>query len=229
VKLGLLADVHGNVTGLAAALGMLTTQGVSEILVAGDIVGYYPEVNQTIDLLRSRGCVCIAGNHDAALISAGRVPRDQWLAYNLDYVDRVITPDHRAWLAALPDSRHLTVDGRRVLLCHGSPWRVDEYVYPDALDWDRFASLGVDFVIMGHTHIPFARRIGDTLVVNPGSCGQPRDSDPRAAFAILDLSDASISMGRVDYDVASVQNRVHALGFDPKLATILERTGPRRS
>jgi putative phosphoesterase len=224
LRVGLLADIHGNASGLAAALGAMADEGVSQILVAGDLVGYYPDVNDSIDMLRSRACLCITGNHDAALMAPEGVSQDQWRAYNLDYVDRVISPRNRAWLASLPAIRNLSLGGRQVLLCHGSPWRVDEYVYPDALEWQRFAELGSDIVVMGHTHIPFTRHVGQTMLVNPGSCGQPRDYDPRAAFGILDLFRSTVSLRRVDYDVAVVQERVRSLGFDPKLAAILGRT-----
>lgn len=224
MSIGLLADIHGNVVGLDAALGALSDADVDQIWVAGDIVGYYPYVNEVIERIRSRDCVCVAGNHDLALLDPSLVSPDQWLAYNLDYVDRTITTEYRDWLASLPTMREFVVHERRALLCHGSPWRVDEYMYADAEGWNRFENVDVDVVVLGHTHIPLVRRVGRTIVVNPGSCGQPRDYDPRASFAVLDLSDCRVSVQRVTYDLMTVQGRVRALGFDPRLVAILERT-----
>ena len=225
MRIGLLADPHGNAPGTAAALHALAEETVDRILVAGDIVGYYPDVCEVIDLLRVNECVCVNGNHDRYLLGRDARSLESWSTYR-DYASRLLSAEQRAWLADLPMQRELLLDGRRILLCHGSPWQPDEYIYPDRPDWSAFHAYDVDVVVMGHTHIPFVRREGSALLMNPGSCGQPRDYDPRAAYATLDTTDLAVTFGRVEYDVAQIVARVRALGFDSRLADILTRTRP---
>lgn len=224
MRVGLLADVHANAPGLAAVLAELDRLGTAHVLVAGDLVGYYPYVNEVLDSLRARGCLCICGNHDAYLVGTLKVPAERWRAYNLDYSDRVILEHNREWLARQPFERRLEIDGTRILVCHGSPWRVDEYVYPDDEDVARFGTVGADLIVMGHTHVPLVRRAGHALLVNPGSCGQPRDYNPMASYALYDTESRQVELRRVAYDTDAVCSRVSAEGFDPALCAILTRT-----
>jgi putative phosphoesterase len=224
VRIGLLADVHANALGLAAVLAELDLLGTDCVLVAGDLVGYYPYVNEVLDSLRARGCICICGNHDAYLVGALKVPTKRWQAYNLDYADRVILAHNREWLAQQPFERRLEVDGTRILVCHGSPWRLDEYVYPGYEDMSQFGTVEADLIVMGHTHVPLVQREGRVLLVNPGSCGQPRDYNPMASFATYDTDSRVVELRRVAYDTEAVCSRLAAEGFDPALCAILTRT-----
>jgi predicted phosphodiesterase len=99
-----------------------------------------------------------------------------------------------------------------VLLCHGAPWDTDEYVYPEASDatFDRCAEAGVDFVIMGHTHCQLAKRVRDSLLINPGSVGQPRRGTGGAEWALLDLDTTSYEHYSESYDSAAVAARARA-------------------
>jgi putative phosphoesterase len=228
MRLGLIADPHGNSLGLNAVLSALDEQSVDRVICAGDIVGYYPFVNETIDTLRSRDVACIAGNHDLYLRRELATAPDRWKAYHLAYVDEIIEPDHRAWLAALPRELAFDIDGAHILVCHGSPWSAEEYVYPDTVDEQRFMSVAADVVIMGHTHIPLVRRVanerGGMLLFNPGSCGQPRDYEPLAAYGIFDTERREARVHRVAYDIDAVRERCEALGFSRAVRDILTRT-----
>ena len=118
----------------------------------------------------------------------------------------------------------LDVDGQRVLIVHGSPWSAEEYVYPDRFVPDRFNDVDANIVIMGHTHIPMVRREGERLFINPGSCGQPRDYNPLASYAWLDVATGVAEIGRVPYDLEALQRQCVALGLDGRLTSILTRT-----
>lgn len=226
--LGIVSDPHGNSYGLQAALSALDDEGVDQIVCAGDVIGYYPFVNETITLLRDRGVACIAGNHDLYLRGDLTVSKERWQSYHLDYVDQVITSANRRWLAELPLHLELVIDATSILAYHGSPWSPEDYVYPDKVDNARFQEVRADVVVLGHTHIPLVRKIfrtfGDLLLLNPGSCGQPRDYIPLAAYAILDTASRKARVGRVPFDIEIVRSRCAELEFGAPVIDILTRT-----
>ena len=228
MRIGVISDPHGNVLGLRAVLDALSAADAQQTVCAGDIVGYYPYVNETIDLLRARNVLCIAGNHDRYLRGDFATTPERWKAYQLDYVASVITAANRDWLEALPVSVELELDGATVLVCHGSPWSTEEYVYPERFNFERFLDVSADVVFLGHTHIPFAKRVTspqrEVLVVNPGSCGQPRDYNPAAAYAVFDTATRIVEFGRATYDVDAVKLRCAELGFGDAVRNILTRT-----
>ena len=227
-RLGIISDPHGNSFGLAAALEALEQAEVDRVICAGDIVGYYPFVNETIDMLRHRDVACIAGNHDLYLRRDISTTPERWKSYQLDHADETISAENREWLADLPLELDLTVEGAHIKVCHGSPWSPEEYVYPDRVDESRFASVAADVVVMGHTHIPLVRRLENglagVLLFNPGSCGQPRDYVPLAAYGVLEAQPPAGRIGRVSYDIDAVSERCEELGFSPAVREILTRT-----
>jgi len=224
MRVGIISDIHGNSFGLAAALADLDQQGVDCVLGAGDLVGYYPYVNEVFELLRLREMTWIIGNHECYLLGRLTVPQERWEAYNMNYVGRVIEYDHQEWLTQLPTERYLEFDGARWMLCHGSPWAVDEYIYPNYKYFERFNSVEADVIVMGHTHIPMVRRVGRMLLINPGSCGQPRDGNPQAAYALVDTRTYQVEIRRIAYDVETICHRILAERFDPKLTKYLCKT-----
>ena len=165
-RIGLVSDVHASPAPLAAALDLLVAEGADELVCAGDIAGYGSELDATVALLEERRCRTVAGNHD------------RWqLARRDEALDNLT----RAWLAALPTTLAIEHDGCRVDVVHASPpdslmdgiRLLDESgaVDPAALrDWSaRLAPHRLDVLVVGHTHQVFAERLGNTLVVNPGS------------------------------------------------------------
>jgi predicted phosphodiesterase len=116
------------------------------------------------------------------------------------------------------------------LLVHGSPRKINEYLYEDRplATFERLAALaGTDLVVFGHTHRPYQRRVGKTLFVNAGSVGKPHDGDRRACYAILDLErESRVEFRRVDYDVAAAAEAVRRVGLPDAFAEILERGTP---
>lgn len=224
MRVGIISDIHGNSFGLAAALADLDQQGVDCVLGAGDLVGYYPCVNEVFELLRLREMTWIIGNHECYLLGKLTVGQNRWQAYNLNYVERVIEDDYREWLTQLPTERCLELDGARWVLCHGSPWAVDEYIYPNYKDFERFDSVEADVIVMGHTHIPMIRRAGRVLLINPGSCGQPRDGNPQAAYALVDTKTYQVEIRRIAYDAETICHRILAERFDPKLTKYLRKS-----
>jgi putative phosphoesterase len=236
-----LSDAHGNLDGFEACLADMGS--VDRLIYTGDVLGYYFEGAAILRRLRALDAVCLAGNHDLYFLAhLGRpiaptltVPTAATYRARygpaLERAARELTGEEIDWLAALPCDRELSCDGRRLRLVHGSPWRpADEYVYPDSPALDRFDELDCDLVIMGHTHRPFVRPGAPTLL-NSGSCGQPRDGDPRASYAWVDLDGGGVSchLRRVAYDRTPLIARTRELAPDaPLVLDLLLRMGRRR-
>lgn len=231
MRVALFADIHGNADALCAALNAARQAGAVRVLVAGDLVGYYPDALRVLDMLDEWDWQSVGGNHEAML--------DQWrrgenieaisakygtaLAVTLGELD-----DGRInMLANLPTVVDLEIGGRQVRLCHGTPWNRDEYIYPDA-DVDvkaRFAKDGADLVVYGHTHYPTEWRVGRCLVVNPGSVGQPRDRKPGACWALWDTETNTVEHHREIYDMEPLIARCKLRDPNvPFLWTVLTRT-----
>lgn len=221
--IGLLADVHGNVLALQAALRSLAQCQVGQIWVAGDSIGYYPYVNEVVDLLRTSKVTAILGNHEAYFLGRLPISQKRWGDYQLDQVDRTLSQENRAWLAALPGEHHLEIDGFKLSMYHGSPWGVEEYIYPDSQKLAQFAQIEADAVIMGHTHIPMVHREGRVLLVNPGSCGQPRDYQPGTCFGILDTRLRKISLHRIAYDLQPLIKTLESMSYPRAIIEVLTR------
>ena len=226
MRLGLISDVHGNLAALEAVLAELDAAGVDAIVFAGDAVSYYPAVNETLDLLRARVRWAITGNHDCYFLGRLPMPPQVVPIANPGHFERAMSAENRAWLGALPAEQDLVIDGVRVMLRHGSPWAIEEYIYPDHGHFERFAPLEADLVVLGHTHQPFVRDVGPVRLVNPGSVGQPRDGDPRASTAVVDLPGRDVELRRVPYDVEATCAALAAAGFDQRLAAMLRGERP---
>ena len=205
MKIGIVSDIHGNKDSLDAVLGVLDEQGVDTIVCLGDMIGYFHQSLEVLELVQQSDIIPILGNHEAYLLGILDCPADRWRAYNLEYVRESIPSRTLQWLQELPDSFCMHFRDLDLAFLHGSPWSpLKEYIYPDFAQFNRFRELGYDYVILGHTHYQMVKRTGSVSIINPGSCGLPRDSDPRAGVAILNFDDApSIELLRVDYAIDS--------------------------
>lgn len=205
MKVGIVSDPHANVLGLRAALEAVREAGAETIVCPGDVVGYFTAVNETIDELRASGAHVTLGNHDAMLIGKLAAADDVRAECRIDYAARVITAANLAWIESLPESLELVLDGVTFAVSHGSPWSpLTEYIYPDYAHFDRFGGLDADFVVLGHTHRPLHRQVGEVVIVNAGSCGLPRDEPTGAPFAIVDTRTRQVTLARTEYDAAEV-------------------------
>jgi putative phosphoesterase len=232
MKIALLGDVHGNHLALAAVLNAARRQGVEKLLVTGDLVGYYFWPREVLDLLAGWDLAVVRGNHEDMLARVRRDPTafgeiERKYGTGLRTALEQLSPRQIAWLEELPHPLTVDIDGHRILLCHGAPWDVDHYVYPDAsdADFERCAQQDCDIVVMGHTHYPLERTVGRTRIVNPGSVGQPRNRQPGAHWALLDTGTARVEAHREDYDIAWIMDRARELQPQlPYLWKVLART-----
>jgi putative phosphoesterase len=157
------------------------------------------------------------GNHDRAVARTTGFRFNGMAQAGVEHARAELNDLDLEWLRRLPDER-LVADGR-VKLVHGHPDDPDHYTYPEEFDPDLLD--GEDVLVMGHTHIQHHERYDEGIVCNPGSVGQPRDGDPRAAYAVVDLADMTVEERRVEYDVDQVARAVQEAGLPEQIGSRL--------
>jgi len=240
MRYAVIADIHANLAALDAVLEDIRKKGgVDEMWCLGDIVGYGPDPAPCIELLRQLKPVCVAGNHDRAVI--GKIELSYFnplAAAACQWTETQLKAGHRLYLESLP----LTIERGDFFLVHGSPLDpVLEYVMSTSVAARNFSFLKSTFCLVGHTHVPAAFReekdaclpihftsgIGLVLgsrrmIVNPGAVGQPRDGDPAASYAIYESEGRIMRLYRVPYDIKATQDRMMQAGLPVPLITRLE-------
>jgi putative phosphoesterase len=237
-RLAIISDIHGNLPALEAVLADIEAQGLTEILHLGDLVGYNPFPNETVALIAGLGITGITGNYDQAVLAQVPDPIGELLNAKITPMGReiyawtvqAVTQATREFLAAQPRHRSLARGGWRLLLTHGSPRHIKDYVrpsWPDELIGDLLGEVAEDIVLTGHTHIPAVRQVGGKWLLNPGSVGFPKDGNPRAAYAVLSLGwEVQVNIRRVEYDLDRTVQAIIAAGLPPKAGADL-RLGRR--
>jgi predicted phosphodiesterase len=234
-----LSDIHANIDALEAVLGDAASAACDRVVVLGDLVGYGAEPNRVIERVRALDpAAVIRGNHDkvaAGIESAeGFNPTAQRAA---NWTRDALSDENREYLGSLTPGP-LALDSL-TLLCHGSPIDEDSYIFGEADVVEALTASTRPVCLFGHTHMPMAASLSpDRLLglifhgpkdrqsipfqsswrylVNPGSVGQPRDGDPRAAYAVLDTDASEITVIRVAYPVTQASERILAAGL-PKI------------
>jgi predicted phosphodiesterase len=236
VRVAVVSDIHANLAALEAVLAAIDAHPPDEIWCLGDLVGYGARPNECCALVRERATVCLGGNHDLAVrgtIDLRDFSGDAGIA--AAWTRSVIEEESLAFLQTL--DVHATAHG--IALYHGSARDpVWEYVLSDEAAAATLMLTDARTVLVGHSHVALA--VSSTLaggiapqgttidvasarwLLNPGSVGQPRDGDPRAAYVTLDLDTHTASFERVEYDIARTQAEIRAAGLPEVLARRLE-------
>lgn len=198
MRLGVISDVHANRPALEAVFADMPS--VDAVVCAGDVVGYNPWPLDCVDAIRDRGIPTVQGNHDRAVASGDAAGFNGMARAGVDYARNQLGSGAIGWLGALPTER--IVAGGRVKIVHGHPDDPDRYTYPR--DFSPGLLDDEELLILGHTHVQHHAVFDEGIVLNPGSVGQPRDGNPDAAYAVVDLDDRSVEEHRVSYDVDAV-------------------------
>lgn len=244
-RYAVLSDIHGNLPALEATLRAISRCGVDDLICLGDIVGYGPHPDRCLDLVMRTCTWIVQGNHDEAVIdpstARGFNPNAK---FAIEWTRRSIGPLHKAAICQLKGRIELP----GVLCCHNTPLPgATDYLHYPAQAALAFRGVTQPVCLVGHTHIPgvfeaptndpadeytaadIARwdltdgmcvtlTPGRRFICNPGAVGQPRDADPRASFAVLDLDARRFVIHRVEYDVQTTQLDAHEAGLPPVLA-----------
>jgi len=236
----IISDIHGNLTALDTVLEDAKAD-YDTVWCLGDLVGYGPDPNECVERVRALpNLVCLVGNHDKAAIGGIDIN-----AFNIDarmaiaWTQRALTEETRDYLNNLPERE---IHGHYTLV-HASPRQpVWEYILDRHTAEQNFAYFNTMFCLVGHTHIPvrYIAMDGDVvdmrpnydellelgperLIINPGSVGQPRDSNPDSSYAILDFEKQVWEYRRVPYDVLETQRRMTEQGLPSRLIARLQR------
>ena len=207
MRVGVISDVHANRVALEAVLSDMPA--VDGLVCAGDVVGYNPWPADCIETLRDRDVPAVMGNHDRAVVTKTGFGGNSMADAGVRYAEDVLSDGHVEWLRGLPTDR-TCFDGR-LKLVHGHPDDPDRYTYPGLFS-SRLLD-DEDVLVMGHTHVQAHERYDEGVVMNPGSVGQPRDGDPRAAYAVVDLDSLVVEERRVEYDIERVIEAVADAGL----------------
>jgi putative phosphoesterase len=190
--IGIIADIHGNLPALTATLAEMPP--TDSLLLAGDIAGRARELVEIFSIIDERRIVFVQGNHEEAAVNY----------FSLFGGDPALS-SAISRIKGTPHRRDLVIDGKKILLAHGSPDNPkNEYIYPEYPGFANFSDLGFDYIILGHTHVPMVIRAGHVTVINPGSVGEPEARDPRPSYCLLDTGTGEI---RIRYITTYVEKK----------------------
>lgn len=236
MRVAIFSDIHGNLPALEAVLSDIEADAeIERVYCLGDLVGYAPFPNEVIERIQAAGIPTLMGNYDdgtgfdrddcgcAYKVPEDRARGDQSFAWTKAHV----TGENKAFLRTLHPEVRFTLGDRRILLVHGSPRRINEYLYEDRprASFQRLAaSSGADVIVFGHTHLPYTKLVDNVLFVNVGSVGKPKDGDPRACYAVLTEREGKldVTFRRVPYDIARVAVAIRQSSLPDEFATMLE-------
>ena len=221
MRLGVISDVHANLVALEKVLEAMPD--VDRLVCAGDVVGYNPWPAECVDRVRETCEATVRGNHDRNVDTPERYRANHMAHAGLELANERLDGDRREWVLGLPRTVDLA-DGR-ILMVHDHPEHVDAYVRPYQFPEVRPYLDDYDACIMGHTHVQHEATVDGRLILNPGSVGQPRDGDPRAAFAVVDTGAEPMTadLNRIEYDVERVQAAIREADLPERTAARLER------
>lgn len=212
MRIALFSDVHANLPAFEAFLASLDAQKPDAIYCLGDLIGYNIWPNEIIAEVRKRGIATLKGNHDEKI---------KGFAYEL------VTADNRAYLDTLPAHIRLEYADFHILLVHGSPRKIDEYVLEDMPEDEVIQMMDeakADILCVAHSHLPYHRIIGNKQVINTGSVGKPKDGNPDGCYAILTIDETiMVEFIRFAYDVEQAANAVLNSPLPDELADRLRK------
>lgn len=231
MKILLIADIHGNYESLRTVLEIPHDR----VICLGDIVDYGPEPGRCIDLLRERGIQTVRGNHDNAV--AFKVDCQCGYRYKhlsiatREYTWKILNRSRIEYLQKLPLLIREEIDGKRLYITHASPRSIFEYIKLETSDEEiqnmineAMEPVEAEFLVIGHSHTPMKRKLGNLTIINPGSVGQPRDGDPRASCAVFNTESGKTEILRREYDIDTVCAKIKdRMPFADELTTILKR------
>lgn len=241
MKYAVISDIHGNAEALRSVLSDIREKEVDVIICLGDIVGYYPEPEECIKLIRDNAAYSVAGNHDYAAIGNIDTRNFTYHAYEaMEWTRLNLSDESRDYIASLP----LSIELDSMVFTHSSPANPEQftYIFPNSEEAikDAFSSMVQKIVFVGHTHWPFIMMQEEPgiicgikekevdidpesyYLINVGSVGQPRNRKPESTYAFYDTEEQYLSLVSVEYDYPVTQQKTREAGLPVFLAERLE-------
>lgn len=222
MRLAVIGDIHGNKYALESVLERIETQNVDFIISTGDLVGYMPYPNEVINLIRKHKVVTIQGNHDQTIGQAEKISTEEITSRtdeeiqdkaSLLYTNWCITDENRKFLKSLATKLSLECNGLKISIVHGSPKKINEYLYEDQETLARISKIiEEDVIICGHTHIPYFTKVEDKYFINAGSVGKPKHGDSRSTYILVEMNEGNVSCSieKVPYNLEAMINDIKA-------------------
>ncbi len=233
MKIAVISDIHANIAAFQAVLDDIAGQEIDKIFCTGDLVGYAPFPNEVIALIRSQKIPTVIGNYDDGVGSmrfvCGCDYKDE-KALELGEKSLAWTQEHtsetnKEFLRNLPKEIRIRIGNQKVLLVHGSPNRLNEYISEDTpLNYmaELIEQADTDILILGHTHKPFHKSIGGKYLVNAGSVGRPKHGDPQAAYVVISFKEkVEVEIRKVLYDFEATAKAIEESDLPDEFAEMI--------
>jgi putative phosphoesterase len=217
MKIAFISDIHGNFTALHSVLMDIKKLKIKKIYCLGDMVNYYYEPHKCIDLLIKNNVISIKGNHEKILFETykNKIKFDKYsklYGNSIKINHKKLKEKHLKFLKTLSFQKKININGKKILLAHGAPWKNNFYFYPNVKKkWiTKISKYKYDFIILGHTHIPMEKKLTkNKKLLNPGSIGQPRDKTCGASWMILDTDNMNFKILKTKYDYTKIIKQIN--------------------
>lgn len=231
--IAVISDIHSNLEALKKVLEDIREQKIDRVYCTGDLVGYGPFPNEVIDLIRQLQIPTVMGNYDDGVGNMRFIcgcdyknEEEQALGErSIAWTKEHTTEANKDLLRNLPSEIRLTIGTTRVLLVHGSPTRLNEYIYEDT-PFDELVELieksDTDVLVCGHTHRPFYKKIKDRYLINAGSVGKPKHGDPMATYIIVRFGkEIEVEIRKVNYDIEAAARAIEESDLPNEFAGLI--------
>lgn len=221
MKFAVIGDIHGNKYALESVLQHIQSNDVDFIVSTGDLVGYLPYPNEVIEMMRKHKVLVVQGNHDKVIAESEKISLEEInrmsdieIQKNASavFTNWSISDENRNYLKGLSNKISLNYKDKQICIVHGSPKRIDEYLYENDEKLKEISDeTSENIIICGHTHVPYFRFLNGKYFINAGSVGKPKHGDSRSTYVIVTIEDqVSCSIERVEYDVAQITEDIRS-------------------
>lgn len=212
MRFAVIGDIHSNLPALESVIEDINRNNVDFIVSTGDLVGYAPFPNEVIDLMRSYHIISIQGNYDKAIgnkeLLCGCDYQDSKMlelaSLSVQFTNQAINDENRKYLKYLPEQIIIKTGDFEIMVVHGSPRKINEYLYEDSVELDAITkNISQNVLICGHIHLPYYKILNGKHVINSGSLGKPKHGNPNAVYILANIegTDLSAQIIEVPYDV----------------------------
>lgn len=236
MKFAVIGDIHGNKFALESVFEDIKLKNIDFIISTGDIVGYLPFPNEVIEVMRRNRILVVKGNHDKFIAESEKVSDEDILKISDDeiqsnasaiFTNWVISDENRSYLKNLPSKLTMECQGFKIIVVHGSPMSIDEYLYEDEEHLLKISEIiRENIVICGHTHVPYCKKLNNKYFINAGSVGKPKHGGSESTYVIVNIENGKVSYNieKVTYDIKKIVNTIDGNRMiSNKLIAMLEK------
>lgn len=228
MKIAAISDIHGNIYSLMKVLEDIDEQKVDLVVCLGDLVGYGPHPNEVIALIKRRDIPCIKGNYDASVVDGGfTFIRDTSInSFSLPWAVEEVRASNKYYLSQLPTKLDYDINGVKVIFTHGSPYKINEYLFEDGENTKKLMEeISEDVLICAHTHIPSYKKFGNKVFINVGSVGKPKIGRPNATYALIEIKEdktIDVKFRELEYEYKRIVKDAQMIQFPSQLVASYE-------